>query len=617
MSQFWDRIASEYNAGVSHQFLLHFNVEDLVRDEVHGYLPMFPYLMEQLNALGCDLVIGYTPSQGIVWPDVNQWKAVQKWLGLVPHEAQQDDEKPSRPPINSKVHHWNLHEDGFLSGKHPPSDEVRKQLDALLHEGRVKVGLVINYVEKIIPNAELTALDKETSLFLDMFQGWAGDFDMRMKKHILLLVTQNIAQVHPSLVKQSEIPTIEIPFPDYNERLEFIEHLINLPIPSPPPTDTQITKPVTLAPEFNVEQLARDTAGLNLFGLHDVVLRAEEAQTAITPELTESYRRERVEIFSHGIVEVLNTSADLGGVRGMDHVIAVIRDVIAAMSEGDLRRVPRGLLFIGTPGTGRAMAAQLLAGHGNMALVRLRNIREIGAEYAYPNGEEHAYDRNLKLAINFVQAVAPVVVLIDMDKAWVLRAGLQPSPQGSTMPIELLNAIDDPSLHGKVIWIGTSNRPDLMDAIFRRDGLFDYKLVFLPPTPAERAYILEKFFNDAQIAFQHIDFGKIGGDGFTDGLCSSHLYVIVQRSYNIAKRNNRQAVTETDLIEAAIDFVPEYSPEMNEFTALLALREANSRSMIPATLPEEFQGFVAGNRINKTAINQRVIELAQQLGLEP
>jgi hypothetical protein len=39
--------------------------------------------------------------------------------------------------------------------------------------------------------------------------------------------------------------------------------------------------------------------------------------------------------------------------------------------------------------------------------------------------------------------------------------------------------------------------------------------------------------------------------------------------------------------------------------------------MIPAALPEEFQGFVAGNRINKTAINQRVIELAQQLGLEP
>ena len=463
----------------------------------------------------------------------------------------------------------------------------------------------------------MTVLDKESSLFLNMFQEWAGDFDIRMKKNVVLLMTQNLAEVHSALVKQSEIPTIEIPFPDYDERLEFIKYVVNIPIPSPPPTDTQITKPVTLAPEFSVEQFARDTSGLNLFGIHDVVLRAEEAQTAVTRELTESYRRSRVEIFSHGIVEVLNTSTDLDGVRGMDHVIAVIRDVAAAMSEGDLRRVPRGLLFLGTPGTGRAMAAGLLAGYGNMACVRLRNIREIGAEFAYPSGEEQAYDRNLKLAINFIQAVAPVVVLIDMDKAWALRAGLQPSSQGSTMPIELLNAIDDPSLHGKVIWVGTSNRPDLMDAIFRRDGLFDHKLVFLPPAPAERADILERFFNDAQIAVQHIDFGKIGADGFTDGLCSSHLYVIVQRSYNIAKRNNRQVVTEADLIEATIDFVPEYSPEMNEFTALLALREANSRSMIPAALPEEFQGFIAGNRINKTAINQRVIELAQQLGLEP
>ena len=615
MSQFWDRIASEYNAGVSHQFLLHFNVEDLVRDEVCGYLPMFPYLMEQLNALGCDFVIGYTPSQGVIWPDVNQWKVVQKWLGLLPYEEQQDD--GSRAPINSKVHHWKLNEDAFLTGKHPPSDEVRENLDALLHEGRAKVGLVINFVEKIVPNTELTALDKESSLFLDMFQEWAGDFDIRMKKNVVLLMTQNLADVHPTLVKQSEIPTIEIPFPDYNERLEFIKYLINVPIPSPPPTGTQITKSVTLAPGFSVEQLARDTSGLNLFGIHDVALRAEEAQTEITRELTESYRRNRVEIFSHGIVEVRNTSTDLDGVHGLDHVIAVIRDVAAAMSEGDLQRVPRGLLFLGTPGTGRAMAAELLAGYGNMALVRLRNIREIGAEYTYPSGQEHAYNRSLKLAINFVQAIAPVVVLIDLDEAWAIRAGLQPSSQDSTLPIELLNAIDDPSLHGKVIWIGTSNRPDLMAPIFRRDGLFDHRLVFLPPTPAVRADIIEKFFRDAQIAVQHIDFGKIGTDGFTDGLCSSHLYVIVQRSYNIAKRNNRHTVTEADLIEAAIDFVPEFSPEMNEFAALLALREANSRSMIPAALPEEFQGFVAGNRINKTAINQRVIELAQQLGLEP
>ena len=615
MSQFWDRIASEYNAGVSHQFLLHFNVEDLVRDEVYGYLPMFPYLMEQLNTLGCDFVIGYTPSQGVIWPDVNQWKAIQKWLGLLPYEQQQDD--GSRTPINSKIHHWKLNEDTFLTGKHPPSQEVWKNLDALAHEGRVKVGLIVNFVEKIVPNTELTALDKDSSLFLNMFQEWAGDFDIRMKKNVVLLVTQNVADVHPALVKQSEIPTIEIPFPDYNERLEFIKYLINVPIPSPPPTGTQLTRSVTLAPGFSEDQFARDTAGLNLFGIHDVALRAEEAETAITRELTESYRRDRVEIFSHGIVEVLHTSSDLGGVRGMGHVIAVIRDIAGAMSEGDLQRVPRGLLFLGTPGTGRAMAAELLAGNGNMAFVRLKNMREIGAEFANPSGMERTYDRNLKLAINFIQAIAPVVVFLDMDKAWSLRAGLQPSPLNSTLPIELLNAIEDPSLQGKVIWIGTSNRPDLMDPIFRRDGLFDHRLVFLPPTPAERADILEKFFKVAQIAVQNIDFGKIGTDGYTHELCASHLYVIGQRSYNIAKRNNRQAVTEADLIEAASDFVPEYSPEMNEFTALLALREANSRSMIPAALPAEFQGFVEGNRINKTAINQRVIELAQQLGLEP
>ncbi len=74
-------------------------------------------------------------------------------------------------------------------------------------------------------------------------------------------------------------------------------------------------------------------------------------------------------------------------------------------------------------------------------------------------------------------------------------------------------------------------------------------------------------------------------------------------------------MTEADLIEAATDFVPDYSPEMNLFIGLLALREANSLSMIPADLPPEYQEFIKNNRINKTKINKLLNKLGKQLGL--
>ena len=62
---FWDEVKKHYDAGSAHQFLLHFNANDLLYDDVYGYLPTKAYLMEQLNVLGCQLVLGYNTSHGI------------------------------------------------------------------------------------------------------------------------------------------------------------------------------------------------------------------------------------------------------------------------------------------------------------------------------------------------------------------------------------------------------------------------------------------------------------------------------------------------------------------------------------------------------------------------
>jgi len=640
MPKFFDRIASEYKGGVAHQFLLHFNVHDLARDAAYGYLPMLYYLMEQLNALGCDLVVGYSPSQGLIWPSVDRWESVQKSLGFPPQEA--DKANPPRTVINSKVVHEKLHEDTFITGKLPPGDELRKNLDNLLHQGRAKVGLVINFVEKIVPNAELTTFEKERLLFLDTFQHWAMDLGMRLQKHIVLLVTSNLAEVHQALTKNADMPTIEIPFPSYRERLEFIEYLMNLPIPDKPVEGARFPTPVTLAPGISKEQFARDTTGsnlqfliaqqhelfpetfardttgLNLFGIHDVALRAQEARKPITRELVQVYQRESVNIHSRGILEVVSTPYDLDVVGGMEYVISFLQNAIAAIREGDLKRVPRGLLFLGPPGTGKTMIAQLLARYSEMAFVRLKSSREgMGMDYGAPGVEERVYERNLTFALNFIRALTPVIVFMDeIDRAGVSRGGMDAERHDSTLPFDLLNAMSDSSLHGKVLWIGASNRPDLMDVAFRRRGVFDDKLIFLPPTEAERADVLVKLFKKHRIDFEGIDFKKIATDGYTKALSSGDLEIIVQRSYGIARRNNHKAVTESDLIQATNDFVPDYSPEMNEFMGLLALREVNSRSMIPVTLLPEFQRFVEGNQINKTKINQRLMELGGQLGMK-
>ena len=600
---FWEQVKRYYNAGSAHEFLLHFNVQDLLYDDVYGYLPTLDYLMEQLNVLGCDLVLGYNTSQGIIWPNIGRRQNTQKMLKLIPS----DEEVPEteRPRINANLAVDKPHEDSFINVDPEPSEELQEQLNNLLHQGRAKVGLVINFLEQLAPNyLSLGRGDSYDSYrFFSRIHNWASDLEIRRRGHIILLLTQNTFDIHPSLTVNPEIPVIEIPFPDYRQRHHFIEHLHDISDDS-----SQMRK--TLDDDRDREMLARDTIGLNLFGIHDVVRQAESAEQKAGGEPLVRYRRESIRAFSHGVLELgeTQTNSDADGW----YVMWTIRNIAEGMKNRDLRRVPRGVLFLGPPGTSKIYAAQLLAGEANMTFVQLRYASQVGEVVANINENGNSYERNLKAAISFIRGISPVVVFMDEIEQAPPHTSMHPEER-QPFPQSLVNAISDPSLHGRVIWVGASHRPDLMPQIFRQYGIFDTKLIMLPPIAEGRMEIL-RIFCQGQTEHE-INFRALVGEAGTDGLTWRDLFLIVQRAHNIAKHNQRDRLTESDLRQALDDFIPAYSPEMQLFMGLLALREANSRIMIPEALLPTYQEFVDGNRIDKTGINRRLVELSDQLGL--
>ena len=601
---FWEQIKRHYNAGSAHEFLLHFNVQDLLYDDVYGYLPTFDYLMEQLNALGCDLVLGYNTSQGIIWPNIGRWQNTQKMLKLIPTE-QEEAPETERSRINANLAIDKLHEDPFINVEPDPSEELQEQLNNLLQQGRAKVGLVINFLEQLAPNdpSLSSGINYDLHRFFSRVQNWASDLEIRRRGHAILLLTQNRFDIHPSLTVNPEIPVIEIPFPDYAQRHHFIEHLHAISTDS-----SQMRK--TLGDDRARELLARDTIGLNLFGIHDVVRQAESVEEKAGGEPLVRYKRESIRAFSHGVLELgeTYTNSDADGW----YVMWTIRDIAEGMKNGDLRRVPRGILFLGPPGTSKIYAAQLLAGEANMTFVQLRYASQVGELTVNINENGNSYERNLNAAINFIRGISPVVVFIDEIEHASPHTSIHPEER-QPFPQSLVNAISDPSLHGRVIWVGASHRPDLMPQIFRQYGIFDTKFVMLPPIAEGRMEIL-RIFCQGQTESE-INFRALVGGPDTDGLTWRDLFLIVQRAHNIGRHNQRQHFTETDLRQALDDFIPAYSSEMQLFMGLLALREANSRIMIPESLLPPYQEFVDENRIDKTGINKRLMELSDQLGL--
>ena len=610
---FWEQIATHYRAGSAHQFLLHFNVQDLHYDDAYGYLPAMPYLMEQLNLLECDLVVGYNSVQGIIFPNVRQWRRTQKMLEIVPPDAADEAPLPDeRRKINANLAIGKLHEDPVVTMEPHPSEELQNRLSHLLRQQRAKVGLIINFLEQLAPNRPSLASGANDDLqrFLNLLHHWASDMDIRRRKHIILLVTPNTFDIHPSLTVNPEIPVVEMPFPDYARRLQFIAHLHTIS-----PNDAPMRE--SLGNARAREEFARETAGLNLFGIHDIARQAATTQQEARGELLLNYRQESIKTFSRGVLEV-GEPREVARMQGPSHVNRAIQDIADGLKQGDWRRIPRGMLLLGPAGTGKVFIAKLLAGKAETAFVQLRYASQVG-EVAVSvnvnvNGNEGSYERNLSTALSFIRGIAPVVVFIDEIEQASPHTSMQPEDWERALPVSLVNAISDTSLRGKVIWVGATNRPDLMPSIFRRVGIFDHKLILLPPTPFERAAIL-KIFCEPRTQ-ESIDYQSIVGDERTDGITARDLWLIMQRARNLAQRNNREQLTEADLREAVDDFAPDHSPEMQQFMGLLAMREANSRAMLPDALLPQYQEFVEGNRIDKTKINRRLLELSGELGLQ-
>ena len=198
--------------------------------------------------------------------------------------------------------------------------------------------MIINSLEHLAPNDPSLSSGGHYDLqrFFSRIQNWASDLEIRRRRHIILLLTQNTYDVHPSLTVNPEIPVIEIPFPDYAQRRHFIDHLYAI-------SDAEAQMRKTLGDDSDREGLAHKTIGLNLFGVHDVIRQAESIEQKVGGEPLVRYRRESIRTFSHGVLELgdpqRNSSADDW------YVMWTIRDIAEGMRNRDLRRVPRGCPF--------------------------------------------------------------------------------------------------------------------------------------------------------------------------------------------------------------------------------------------------------------------------------
>lgn len=210
-------------------------------------------------------------------------------------------------------------------------------------------------------------------------------------------------------------------------------------------------------------------------------------------------------------------------------------------------KIPKGVLLVGMPGTGKTLLARAVAGEANVPFFSIS-----GSDFVEMFvGVGAARVRDL-----FAQAQnhAPCIIFIDELDALGKARGVNPmgrhDEQEQTLN-QLLAEMDGFDPNTGVIIMAATNRPEILDPALLRPGRFDRHILVDRPDIVGREEILKIHTRNVKLA-PDVDLKVIASR--TPGFVGADLANIVNEAALLAARKNKDAVEMSD-IEEAIDRV--------------------------------------------------------------
>ena len=204
--------------------------------------------------------------------------------------------------------------------------------------------------------------------------------------------------------------------------------------------------------------------------------------------------------------------------------------------------MPKGILLVGPPGTGKTMLAKAVAGEANVPFFSMS-----GSEFV----EMFVGMGASKVRDLFKQAKekAPCIVFIDeIDAIGKKRDGqLGGNDEREQTLNQLLTEMDGFEDNSGVVLLAATNRPEALDPALTRPGRFDRRVPVELPDLNGREAILKVHAKKIKIA-DDVDFSQVAR--MASGVSGAELANIVNEAALRAVRDERQLVTQADLEES-------------------------------------------------------------------
>jgi len=443
-----------YNRRESAMFVLHNNIADIF-PQGGAYVPCRRYLEQTFRERGY-IVILYDVSRGMRFLDDRD---AEEFLKLANQNI-----KPGERVIRSI---YDFPRDGARALAFIEAFIVG--VDAATRP----VAVILDYAGDLAPNGDPLSMSDADRINAVTLQRFAQLFherlqDDRQRDAMCVLLTPNLHDLNPALVRSELVTSVEVPRPDAAERARFIRY--------------QQAKRVvegrsTIPLDVTEEQLIELTSGLTLTGILQLFVRAAALPE---PRLDAAFviqrKRELIERDSRGMLEVLSPRHGLDAVGGHASAKQFFLQTARDLREGR-RDVSVGAICPGPNGVGKTFIAKAFARDSGVNCVVLRNFR--GMYVGQTEG-------NLDTIFNILKAMTPNIVIVDeADKT----LGNEVSDDSSKVDERVFGAftafMGDPEYRGKIFWLLLTARPFNLAPDTGRPGRAEEHVPILAPESFE------------------------------------------------------------------------------------------------------------------------------------
>ena len=562
-------LAELYFSGTTCLFLLHGNVHDLVRCPKGGedsYCNLAEFLATQVFGrweivLGHDLSRGLRPLAG---GDADRLRSMMQSLTSWWGEPASWPREPDRLLLGL---------DAFVE---------RMLVD---ESARKSVAVIFEYAQYLVSAGDLDALARGQAARLVRFLSWAQNPHIKRVNMAFCLIADRLAEVNGRLVESPHVATVEIPLPDRDERLRFIQ------------ASTR-GKELGQISDLGAEQLADMSNGLSLVNLDVLLAQAANADRRLDQGTFRQLKKRMIERQCRDLVEFVEPGHTLDLVVGFAAAKQRLREDADCILRGRAEAAPMGYLICGPVGTGKTFLAECYAGSIGIPCLVLRNFR---SKYV---GETEG---NLQQVLSVLRSLGPVVVIVDeADAALGNRQSDGDSGTSARVFSMIASQMGNTRYRGQIIWMLLTSRPDLLPIDLKRQGRAEVHIpLFYPRDQDEIRQMFEAMAKKNKVPLVAGGAPAVPPDRRLTGADIESILLAARRAGLTA---GRLEVTRGDLETALEEFIPSAQGLEKELQELAAVLECTQLSF----LPPEWQERVR-QADGRARLQERMVAIRQML----